>query len=70
MVEGGGRAGLLDEAPAAGVVRHAVGAKHLEGHFAAEPRIAGAVDLSHASEPHERDDLVRPEPRAGRETHG
>lgn len=41
----------------------------LDGYFAAETEIAGAVDLSHASRADEREDFVGAEPSAGREGH-
>ena len=36
----------------------------LDGHLAAEARVAGAIDLAHASRAEQGDDLVGPQPRA------
>jgi hypothetical protein len=37
---------------------------------AIEPRVAGPIDLAHATGPDGRDDLIRPEANAGRKVHG
>jgi hypothetical protein len=42
----------------------------LDGDFAAQPRIPGAIDLPHAARAQRREDLVRPETDAGGKCHG
>ena len=44
--------------------------QHLERNVATEPRIAGAIDHTHAAGTERTDDLVRAEAGAGRERHG
>jgi hypothetical protein len=51
------------------VVREGV-RQDLERDFAAELRVAGAVDDAHAAGAERADDLVRAESGAGRESHG
>jgi len=45
------------------------GGEHLHGHLAPKPRVAGAVDLSHAPGAQRGEDLVRPETCSGRDRH-
>src|SRR5437867_1175086 len=69
MVErGGGPRFLLKAAEAIGIGRELRG-QDLDGDIASEARIARAVDLAHAAGANGRDDLIRAEPRAGRECH-
>ena len=70
MIERGCRLRLLDEAPAAALVGQAIGRQHLDGHFAAEPRVAGAIDFAHAPGTDWTEHLIRTEPCAGGERHG
>ena len=59
-------AGLLQQPPAVGV---AAGVQHLQRHVAAQPRVASAIDLTHAAGAEQGDDLVRAEPGAAGESH-
>ena len=47
-----------------GVAGHAR-RQDLHGHVAAQPRIAGAIDLAHPAAAQQRDDLIRPDPISG-----
>jgi hypothetical protein len=49
------------------IVRFTCG--HFDGRVAPKPRVAGAVDLAHASRAERGDDFVRPEPNACGESH-
>ena len=69
VVESGDRARLLLEAGAAGLVRQPVCRQDLDRDLAAEARVAGAVDLAHASRAERGDHLVRPEPSPVEERH-
>ena len=70
VVERAGEASLLLEAvEALGGVAH-LARQHLDGHVAAEAGVEGAVDLAHPAGPDRAQDLVRPQPRPGRERHG
>jgi len=69
VVEGGGGAGLLDEAGAAVRVGEAIGGQDLDRDLAAEAGVAGAVDLAHAPGAEGGEHLVRPEFRPGSEAH-
>jgi hypothetical protein len=69
VVEGGGGAGFLDEAGTARSVREPVGRENLDGDVAAEPRVAGAIDLAHSACADGRDDLVRTETAARGQRH-
>jgi len=69
VVQGGGGAGLLDEASPTLFV-HPLRWKDLDGDLAAETRVKGAVDLAHSPRTQQGQDLVRPEPRAGLQCHG
>ena len=42
---------------------------NFDGHFAAQTRIAGAIDFSHAADSQWSDDLIWAKLRAGRESH-
>src|SRR5690349_10145966 len=44
--------------------------QHLDRDVASEARVARSIHLAHAAGAERRDDLVRPEPRAGGERHG
>jgi hypothetical protein len=70
VVERGHGPGLLLEAAQAVGVGDTLRGDDLDRHFAAEARVAGAVDLAHASGAEGREHLVGPEPRAGPERHG
>jgi len=62
--ECGGCAGFLLEAlHALGVARH-LRAQQLDRDLAAEPGVAGTVDLPHPARAERRDDLIRPQPHA------
>ncbi len=70
VVEGAGEAGLLLEAAEAVGVLAVLGGEDLDGDVAVEAGVAGAVDLAHPAGPDRAPDLVRPQPRPGRERHG
>jgi hypothetical protein len=67
VVEGRGGACFALEAGEPFGVRRPVAAEHLDRHRAAEPQVAGTVDLPHAARAHERDQLVGCDPRPGSE---
>ena len=46
------------------------GRQHFDGHVAAEPRVARAVDLAHPAGANEREDIVGAEASAGSQGHG
>jgi hypothetical protein len=70
VVERGGRARLpLETSQALRVLRHVL-RKHLDRHVSPELRVLRPVDLSHPARTERREDLVRPEPDAGREGQG
>ena len=54
---------LLHETATAIYVRHQVSGQDLDGHFAAQARVARAIHLAHASSPDEGEDLVNAESR-------
>ena len=62
MIERRGRLRLLHEAAATALVGDAIGGQHLDGDVAAEPWIAGAIDLAHAPGANKAEDLVGAEP--------
>ncbi len=70
VIERGDRPRLALEAPEAVRVAGQGLGQDLDRHLAAEPRVARAVDLAHPPGPDEAEDLVRPEPHAGRKWHG
>ena len=70
VVEGGDGPRLPFEAREPVGVAPDVLRQNLDRHLAPEAGIEGAVDLAHAPGPQEPPDLVRPEPRADRESHG
>jgi hypothetical protein len=43
--------------------------QHLDGDGALQVRVGGAINLTHAARAQRRDDLIRPEPRSGSESH-
>jgi len=61
VVEGGQRLGLASEAGEAFRVGGEGSGEDLEGDVAAEPGVAGAVDLAHAAGAKEGDDVEGPE---------
>ena len=61
MVERGDGAGLLLEAGAAAGIARDIGGENLDGHIAAQTRIAGPVNLSHGAGAQTGDNLVRAE---------
>jgi hypothetical protein len=69
MVEGSGRAGLLFEAMEAVRVRGKRRGKNLDGDFASQPGVPGAVHFAHAPGAKEVDDLVRAQSDTRRERH-
>jgi hypothetical protein len=58
MVEGRHRARLALESSQPLRARGYIGWKHLDRHVASEPRIAGAIDLSHSAGPQRGQDHV------------
>ena len=58
----------LESLPRLGLVGQ-VARKHLDRHGPVEPRVARPVDLAHTASAQGVDDLVRPEPGAGIESH-
>jgi hypothetical protein len=69
MVDGGERLGLAFEACPQLRIRREPLRQHLYGHLSPQPRVPGAVDLSHPAAPQRRDDLVGTEAGAGGERH-
>ena len=69
MVQRRGGFRFLDKPLAAGLVGHAVVREDLDGDFAVEPRIAGAIHLTHAACADEREHLIRAEARPGGQGH-
>ena len=69
MVQRRGSAGFLLESMETIDVSGKRGGQHLDGDVAPEPRIVGAVDLSHSAAAQRRKDFVRAEPSAGCEGH-
>ena len=69
VVEDARRLRLLLEAPEAVGVGRERSRQHLDRHFAAEPRILRAVDLSHSPGADLAEDLVRTETGTGGERH-
>jgi hypothetical protein len=68
MIERGQYAGLaVEPSSTVGVGQPHLG-QDLDRHVASEPRVAGAIDLAHASGPEERDDFIRADVAAC--THG
>src|SRR5688500_6183744 len=68
MIERGQYAGLaVEPSSTVGVGQPYLG-QDLDRHVASEPRVAGAIDLAHASGPEERDDFIRADVAAC--THG
>ncbi len=65
VVEGSGGAGLLFEAGAAGGIVGEGRRQDFQGDFAAEARVAGAVDFAHAAGPERGDNFVRSEAGPG-----
>jgi hypothetical protein len=65
MIQSRDAAGFPFEALAQLTRRRHVRGKHLDGHGAIEPRIASAVDLSHAARAEQCDDFIGAESRAG-----
>jgi len=59
VVQGGGGQCLLLEAAEAVWIERNRGRQHLDGDFALEPGIAGAIHLAHASGPERADDFIR-----------
>jgi hypothetical protein len=59
----------LEPAEAVPIAGDVVG-QDLDRHVAPEARVTSAVDLTHPPGPDEVEDLVRPQPRSGREGHG
>jgi uncharacterized protein len=47
-----------------------VGRENLDGDDSLQPRVAGAIDLSHAAGAERREDLVRAQAGSGRKSHG
>jgi len=64
MIQRGGGAGLLLEAAQAFWVTRKSGRQHLDGHIAPQPRIPGAIHLTHTTGTEGRSDFIRPEFRA------
>ena len=62
MIERGGRLRFLHESAATALVGDAISGQHLDGNLAAEPGIAGAVDLAHAPGANKAEDVVGAEP--------
>src|SRR5262249_1653596 len=69
MVERGGSARLLFEAPEAIGIGGEERRQDLEGDVAAEPRVTGAEDLAHTARADGTDDFVGADARAGGEGH-
>ena len=65
----GGARLLLEPMHPAGIGRQRLG-DQLDRHVATETRIARAVDVAHAAGAQPADDLVRTDPRAGRDARG
>ncbi len=64
VVEACGGKRLLLEAPQSRGIRREPGRQDLDGDLAAQPRIAGAIDLAHGAGSQETEDLVRTEGHA------
>jgi hypothetical protein len=69
MIERGHRSRLALESFAQSRVARNVCAEDLDGDDSIEPRVHGAIDLTHAPRAKRRLDLVRAEPRARGERH-
>ena len=68
VIEGRGGVRFLHKPPPTIVVADAIGRQDLDRDLAVETRIAGAIDLAHPTRANQREDLVRPECRAGLES--
>jgi len=69
MVEGGCRAGFLDEARFPVGIAVAVGRQDFDGDFASQARVAGLVDLAHAARAQRGNDLIRAQTGTGCDRH-
>jgi len=69
MVEGGNGAGLALEPAPAVVVGDEGGRQRLEDDFATERLVLREEHVAHAACPEQADDLIRPDPCAGRQCH-
>ena len=69
VIEGGRRLRLLHETATAICVRHQVSGQDLDGHFAAQARVACAIHLAHAPSSDEGEDLVSAKSRTRRQGH-
>ncbi len=70
MVEGGQRLGLALEAVQPLGVRGQLGRQQLERHLPLEPRVLGAIDLTHAARAELLEDAVVAQGAARHETSG
>ena len=69
MIQAGGRARFLLEAPPPFGVRREVGRQHLQRDIAAQPAVVRAVDLAHPARGNRRNDVVASEARARSDCH-
>ena len=69
MVQRSGSAGLLFEPLEPLGVGGECRGQNFDGDVAAEPRVAGAIDLAHAAGAKQADDFIRAEARSGSERH-
>ncbi len=69
MTQRGGRPGFLFEAGQPLRVGREERRQNLDGHLAPEPRVPGAIDLTHAAGAEWRDDFVGAEARSRRQRH-
>ena len=69
MIERGEHFGFTLESRESFVIQGDGGRQDLDGDVAPEPRIAGAIDLAHASRAELRDHFIRAEPGTSRQSH-
>src|SRR3970040_555540 len=69
MAERGERPGFALEPLLQGRISGDVRREDFDGDRTVEPRVARAIDFAHPARAEERDNLIRPESSAGRESH-